>query len=77
MSESIENLERILAEKLEYEEGWEQLKIGKVKSVYTGKLKESLRKLPSQAIVMAVLAKYFERIGGRIAEDYKIHKNNV
>jgi len=64
MSESIENLERILAEKLEYEEGWEQLEIGKVKSVYTGKLKESLRKLPSQAIVMAVLAKYFERIGG-------------
>jgi len=62
--EKEEELERILAEKVEHEEGWEQLEIGKVKPVYTGKLKESLRKLPSQAIVMAVLAKYFERIEG-------------
>jgi len=64
MSETIEDLEKLLAEKVEREEGWEQLEIGKVKSVYTGKLKESLRKIPSPAIVLAVLAKYFERIGG-------------
>ena len=35
-----EELERILAEKVEHEKGWEQLEIGKVKPVYTGKLKE-------------------------------------
>jgi len=71
MSEKIEDLEKILAEKVEHEEGWEQLEIGKVKPVYTGKLKESLRKLPSPAIVLVVLVKYFERIGG---ESLKITK---
>ena len=34
MNESIEDLEKILAEKVEHEEKWEQLEIGKVKPVY-------------------------------------------
>jgi len=38
--EKEDELERILAEKVEHEKGWEQLEIGKVKPVYTGKLKE-------------------------------------
>jgi hypothetical protein len=59
MNEEVEELERILAEKVEDEEGWSELEIGEVKPIYVGKLRESLKKLPSQAIVLAILAKYY------------------
>jgi uncharacterized protein YwgA len=63
MKEKVEELERILAEKVEKEEGWRQLEVGEVKPIYVGKLRESLKKLPSPAIVLAVQAKYFQRFG--------------
>jgi hypothetical protein len=59
----MEALEKILSEKVEKGDEWQQLEIGEVKLVYTGKHRESLRRLPSQAIVLAVLSKYFERFG--------------
>ncbi|MBE9594149.1 MAG: hypothetical protein IMF19_11815 [Proteobacteria bacterium] len=38
----IEELERILAEKVEHEEEWKELEIGEVKPIYVGKrIKES------------------------------------
>ncbi len=63
MKEEVEELERILAEKVEKEEEWSQLEIGEVKPIYVGKLRGSLKKLPPQAIVLAVLAKYFQWFG--------------
>lgn len=70
----MEELERILAEKVEKDEEWQQLEIGDVKLVYTGKHQESLRRLPSQAIVLAVLIKYFERVGGKSLKITKFSK---
>lgn len=66
MKEEVDELERILAEKVEEEEGWSELEIGEVKPIYVGKLRESLKKLPSQAIVLAILAKYYLKFGGTI-----------
>lgn len=60
--EEVEELERILGEKVEHDEEWRELEIVDVKPVYTGEYKESLIKVPSQAIVLTVLAKYFEII---------------
>ena len=70
MNEEVEELERILAEKVENEEGWCELEIGEVKPIYTGKLRESLKKLPAQGIVLAILAKYHQKFG----ESLKITK---
>ena len=63
MNEEVEELERILAEKVEKEEGWCELEIGEVKPIYVGKLRESLKKLPAQGIVLAILAKYHQKFG--------------
>ena len=71
MSKALKDLEKILAEKIEHKEECEQLEIERVKSVYIGKLRNFLRNFPSQAIVLAVIVKYFERIGG---ESLKITK---
>lgn len=74
MSEKIEDLEKILAEKVEHEEECEQLEIEKVKLVYIGKLKNFLRNFPSQAIVLAVLVKYFEKNGKELLKITKFTK---
>jgi len=57
----MEELERILSEKVEKDEEWDFLEIEDVKLVYVGKLKANLKKLPPQAILLAILVKYFEK----------------
>jgi len=57
----LDELEKILSEKTEKDEEWDILEIGEVKPVYTGKIKERLQKLPPQALVFAILVKYFEK----------------
>lgn len=57
----LDELEKILSEKVEKDEEWDFLEIGEVKPVYVSKFKECLQKLPPQAIVLAILVKYFEK----------------
>lgn len=57
----IEELEKILSEKIENDEEWDTLDIEDVKPRYVGKLQEHLQDLPPQAVVLAILVKYFER----------------
>ncbi len=61
MMSEIDELERILSEKLEKDEEWRILEIGEVKPVNLGKLKKVIEKLPTPAIVLTILAKYFEK----------------
>lgn len=56
-------LEKILAEKVEKDEEWDFLEIEDVNPLYAGEFRERLKRLPSQAILLAILVKYFEKFG--------------
>jgi len=62
----IEELEKILSEKVEKDEEWEILEIGEVTPVYIGDLKSNLEKIPPPIVILAILATYSKKFHEKI-----------
>jgi len=74
MSGKLEELEKLLAEKVEHEKEWDLIEIEDVKPINISKIRESVKNLPKPAIVLAILVKYFEKFNKKIVNITKLTK---
>lgn len=74
MSGKLEELEKLLAKKVEQDEEWDLIEIEDVKPINVSKIRESVKKLPKPAIILAILVKYFEKFNKRIVNITKLTK---
>jgi len=66
MTTRLDELERILNEKIEKDEEWDLLEIKSVEPIYSGELRKKVQKLSPQVIVFTILIKYFEKFRERV-----------
>lgn len=74
MGERLEELEKLLAEKVEKEDEWDFVEIEDVRQINVSKMKEVVKNLPKPAIVLAILVKYFEKFNEKVVNITKLTK---
>ncbi len=74
MSGKLEELEKLLAKKVERDEEWNLIEIEDVKPIDVSKIRESVKNLPKPAIILAILVKYFEKFNKNIINITKLTK---
>jgi len=66
MGSELDELEKILKEKVEKDSEWDLLEIKSVRPVYLGKLKDKIKNLSPEVVVFTTLVKYFEKFKEKI-----------
>lgn len=70
----MEELENLLAKKVERDEEWGLIEIEDVKPINISRIKESVKNLPKPAIILAILVKYFEKFNKEYVNITKLTK---
>ena len=74
MSGKLEELEKLLAKKVERDEEWDVIEIEDVKPINISKIRESVKNIPKPAVILAILAKYFEKFNKKVINITKLTK---
>ncbi len=74
MSEKLEELERLLSEKVEREEEWSIIEIEDIKPINISRIRKAVKNLPKPAIILAILVKYFEKFNKKPMKITKLTK---
>ncbi len=74
MSGKLEELENLLAKKVERDEEWGLIEIEDVRPINISRIKESVKNLPKPAIILAILVKYFEKFNKEYVNITKLTK---